>query len=328
MIHPFIRKIVASIREELGSPVRFEQLLDSYPAISVDLSEPERPSINYHDAVPWHQLCPQTWVTGVGRGYVKGWRYVKDARAYQSYVTEVNGYDRLGQRLVVEDWPCDIRNVHGLCASKSDLSAFRSMSEMAAANCRNLVGNGSLEDLQRNLSHENVGALHSRSSDFEINLWSAHIYLANSGGSHHFAAAHFIAQQIDEPVLLRRKAVFNHVDPEAVHDLLKEYVLYALPGDVGFTNKLHEAMEGFRAGYLMHPLPGRLNESNAILLPRADARSMQVAQILHDAGATSLSEKLSKVARESVRHAPMIRRGASPDGESQSHQRPIERLAA
>ena len=327
MIHPFIRNLVSAIREELGTPVRITELLLGRPDLRIDLSEPAHPSINALDATSWHKLCPQH---PMGKGYATGWRYSKTTHSYESYITKIAGYDRMGQRKVVDDWSCDIRDVHGVGASKSNLSAFKSLSDMAIATSPDLVREVSLDALERNLAHENIGARHNpQSSDhFEFNLWSPHVYLNNSGGSHHFAAAKHIAEELGEPVILRRKAVANLLDAGAVMATLKEYEMFAIPGEVRFANELHEALASYRAGYFMHPLPDPFSNANVILLPRDDARSMQVAQTFRECGATSVGEQLARIARECVLHAPMLGLRPTPDHETTGAPRPRVRAGA
>lgn len=300
-----LNRLISSVRSEMGSPVRIAQVLHEHQPRPVDLEDPLHPSIDARQAPAWEQMCPPHHK---GPGHVDGWRYGQATQRYESFTARVPGYAHLAQKHTLDRWTCDIRDVHGLTHSKSDLSAFRSLSEMAIHKSRDLISDVSIEGLQRNLSHEGIGTSQPlRQSDMlVVRMWNPLVHLHNSGGSHHFAAAQHIAQQLDQSVPLQRQAVFHQINGEALLETLHDYTLYALPNEDAFLNDLHEAMSRFRADYLMHKMPATFGDCVAILLPRSNDRSMAVAQTLKRCGAASLDERLTRVVQDGDANAMRI----------------------
>lgn len=70
----------------------------------------------------------------------------------------------------------------------------------------------------------------------------------------------------------------------AVASLQRDYEMFVMADIPKATLGFHDAMQSFRASYLWQYLPRPYRDSRAILLPRADERSMKVAAALHEAG--------------------------------------------
>ncbi|HDM8060920.1 DUF6685 family protein [Vibrio harveyi] len=121
----------------------------------------------------------------------------------------------------------DIQNVYGFSASKSLLSNFKTTDAMIhQPNSRGMVSTISDEALQEALSWHEIRILNSPNGggDHLCNFeYLDRYFLANSGGSHHFAAAKYIAKKLDKRVILKARTLSYRINPLAVEELEKKY---------------------------------------------------------------------------------------------------------
>ena len=116
----------------------------------------------------------------------------------------------------------------------------------------------------------------------------------NHGGSHHTAAAKYLAARLGQRVPLRGRRYTYSLNALAIASLRRDYEMFAIDcQDDEATNAFAEAMRAFRATWLWHPLPHPYEGARAVLLPKDDARSMRVAVELRRAGVADLGEHLS-----------------------------------
>ena len=214
------------IQEDFGRPVRLQRLIQRSPEIVFPFTEPPR-SIARSSVVPWH-----TWSENLRGSWPRPkpgtlviWRG-RQGR-YGAERMHVQSLADIGASKVIEDWQCEIQEVVGLGASKSNLTDFISLDEMVERNSQEMIINISEEGLHRNLSHDEIRIIHRKeTSDCFIKyLWDGRLFLSNSGGSHHFAAARYIASRIRQSVPLRGKLQLHFEVPSVFR--LPAGVLYA-----------------------------------------------------------------------------------------------------
>lgn len=137
----------------------------------------------------------------------------------------------------------DIVDIDGLQQSKSDLLAAASLNEFVDQNCRqdkNKTFSISLESLEKYLAHPEIGIHHSDTTDHAILYgWQDCLYLSNSGGSHHFAVARYIADHLKHPVPLKAKCKFITLDEDAVLAFTQHYHAFLISNE-DYSNIVEE----------------------------------------------------------------------------------------
>lgn len=119
---------------------------------------------------------------------------------------------------------------------------------------------------------------------------------------------------------LRSKLRTYAINEMTVASLQRDYEMFVMADTPEATLGVHDAMQSFRASYLWQYLPRPYRDSRAILLPRADARSMRVAAALHEAGFLDLGLYLRGLAaRQTQRELIMISSGTGSLGYAQEH---------
>jgi hypothetical protein len=305
-VQALLKAMFDGIREDFGHPVKLIRLLDEHPDIRISLDDPT-PCIAVRSIVQWHELGDSHpyyghYLSRHDRGTLMGWKQ-RDKYSYGSFLLNRPEYAQIGQCRKEENSVCDITDVAGFSASKSDLQTFRSTDEMVETNSREMIDEITLAKLARNLAHREIRIIHAPGSDrFERYAWDGRRFLINSGGSHHFAAAKYIAARLNEPVPLRGTLHTYSLNAVAIASLRRDFEMFAISDDAPVSVGFHDAMEAFRATWLWHPMPRPFTDAKAILLPRNERRSMQVAALLRQAGVADLGAHLARLAAAQTRH--------------------------
>lgn len=274
-----LKTVINSIKEDFGHPASLYELLDAYPDLSGPLGEPAR-NIAHESVVRWDE-----WLRNDDE--IRGWRYWVDT--YNSFTTR-REFANFGICKITEGWECDIQDVTGLANSKSRLQDFDTLDRMVETYAPHLIDPISAEKLRENLEWHGVRILREgKQSDFFARyLWDGRVFLINSDGSRHFAAARLIADRIGLPVPLRGKLRTYAINEMAVSSLQRDYEMFVISDATNANLGFHHAMKNFRASYLWKELPHQHKDSIAILLPRSDSRSMKVAAVMREAGTFDL----------------------------------------
>lgn len=150
------------------------------------------------------------------------------------------------------------------------------------------------EKLVQNISHGEIRILHDSNigDHFTRYQWDGRLFLINSGGSHHFAAARYIAARIGKPVPLKGKLYTYSIDPLAVDGLRRDFDMYAISDTPEVFCDFLEAMKSVKAPYYWHRLPTPHDHAQIILLPKNDKRSMRVSNVLRVTGLFDVGEYL------------------------------------
>lgn len=265
--------------------MRLLHLIDENPSMCVQLTAPEQ-VIDANKVVQWQDWGGHSmdhWPHRK-RGTMLGWK--QSAGGYSSFESHRPEFENFGRCEVEDQWSCDIQDVTGLSSSKSNLEKFTSLDSMVETNSREMINEITEDKLHENLAHGEIRILHrdSTSDHFARYRWDGRTLLMNSGGSHHFAAARYIASRINRRVPLHGRLHTYSISPLALGALLRDFDMFAISDDAAISNGFHNAMMMFRATYLWQHLPRPYEHARAILLPKHERRSMRVSRALREAG--------------------------------------------
>jgi len=279
-----------------GEPVALQRWLEANPISPLDLTPTPR-SIALADVVRWEefgQANPLQWPRQA-RGHLIGWERGRDGQ-YQGVSIHCQPLAELVDHDIVRDWSCDIADVQGLAACKAPLEELASLDALALATRPSLVDDVSPAGLARNLAHDEIRILHrpAGSSDFFVRrAWDGRLFLANAGGGHHFAAAHYLAKRLGQAEPLVGKLHRYALNPAAVAKLTSAFELFALEeGDASLWNALHDAFRSDHVDWYWCSLPHPFREARALFLPRSRPRARRAAEALRAARAADLGQTL------------------------------------
>lgn len=291
-----LTSLVDNFREDFGRPVRLLRLLAESQQMRATLDE--LPLCIASTSVPqWHELGASSSLYFPYRkcGRLLGWKD-SDGR-WQSFCLDRNEYAQIVRLDVSECWSVDLAAIDGFGASKSNLYTFASTDEMVETNSRDMICDISPEGLAKNLAHSEIRIIHgpAASDHFTRYLWDGRLWLQNNGGSHHTAAAKYIATRLGRPVTLTGQLRTYSLNEFAIASLRRDFEMFVINDeDPLVANTFFEAMRSFRATWLWHRLPRPyVKGMKAILLPRSERRSMRVAAELQKAGFTDLGAHFS-----------------------------------
>ncbi|MFM0416985.1 DUF6685 family protein [Paraburkholderia aromaticivorans] len=287
-----------SIQEHFGRPVKLQRLLAATPGLPTSLSD-SAPCILASSVPAWHRLndgISLNFHDRLPRGTLMGWKRIGgDYRGFKIHRPE---YEQICVETTVKGWWCDISDVHGFSGSKSKLSEFASTDAMVERNSRNMIDEITPEKLAKNLAHDEIRILHRQktSDHFACYQWDGRLWLMNSGGSHHFAAAKYIASRLPQRVPLQADLRVYALNEEAISSLRRDFEMFVVPSHTAFSNVFVDAMRSFGATWHWHGMPAPYNQTRAILLPRGERLSMHAAEEFVKAGVVDLGRLLSDLA--------------------------------
>ncbi|MDZ4387822.1 MAG: DUF6685 family protein [Moraxellaceae bacterium] len=284
------------ICEYLGHPVKLDLLFKRCPEAFGPL-EPPPSSIYALDVVEWGALAKPAFTIWPSHqhGTLLGWR--QENGSYRRFELFRQEYIQIVQHEKANHWACDISEVDGFASSKSQLTKFKTTDDMVETNSQELISEITHEKLTSNLAHKEIRIIHSPGSDYFCrSLWDGKLFLINSGGSHHLAAAKYIAKRLKQQVLLKGTLNTYRLNFDAIKSLQHDFEIFVINGNSAIEYEFKLAMESFRATWLSHSMPSPYHEAFAVVLPKAEWRSMKVATWLTQVGATNLGEYLIALA--------------------------------
>ncbi|MBH4098086.1 hypothetical protein I5M83_22120 [Pseudomonas aeruginosa] len=285
--------VVRWIRDDLGYPASLHHVLRSAQVRAASL--PEVPfSIAASSVVRWNEwgsICDGRGPR-FAAGEMLGWREI--GGHYSSFYLTRDDLARIGTREVRDLWECEIQDVVGLSSSKSELRDFTSLDDLVEANSRSMIEPVSAETLDRNLAWSEIRILHrdSTSDHFACYRWDGRLFLMNAGGSHHFAAARYIASRLCRRIPLRGRLVVYGLNRSSIASLARDYEIFVIPNEPASYLAFHDAMTACRATYLHRALPRPYGDRRAVFLPRSELRSSRVADLLRNEGFFDLGAHL------------------------------------
>jgi len=303
-----LQTISDHVLASFGNPVRLRRFLGDRPDFKAQLLAPEN-NIDMARVPKWHRFNEiGSGVAGRrnARLELMGWR--NQGNRYGSFTASCPALANLVRHSVVDAWSFDLQDMHGFAASKSKLETFSSMDEMVRTNSREMIGDISAEGLRKNLAHGEIRLQRENSTDrVQVHQWDQRMFVVNDGGSHHLAAAKYIAARIGAPVLLQAPLHYYSINEEAVALLRTEYDIYLVSDKPEVANPFFEAMQSYGATWLWHALPQPYEQGKAIFLPREEPQSMRVSQAFREAGFPEFGQYLADVARSGTPEV-MLRR--------------------
>ena len=183
----------------------------------------------------------------------------------------------------------DIREISCLSASKGPLARSQTLDDFAVAECRREIGSATVEQLQACLRYYGVRLASPWRADGEgivaVSWTGGTIYWPNHDGSHHFAAARYIAGLIDQPVPITASLTSWSINHDAVSSLSDGFFSWVLPNHDdtwSFIRMVHQY--GLSIGVAGMPLPYR--GDLLVMFPRHMSGVADVATIINASGAT------------------------------------------
>ncbi len=202
----------------------------------------------------------------------------------------------------------DIKEIKGLAASKSSDYPFDSISQFAVERCQKYIGDGLAPRLDRNMEW---GEIHLDRMSFCHFSWAKQHtpFWMNSGGSHHFAAAHYVASRQGLNFKLEGRLTKYSVSTLSALSLNSQWAMFLLD-DVSIFTTFMDAMSDFRCDFGVSEVPRQLfsNETfypddssssrcvKVVFLKRDDKKARATAQVLTDAGFASFNPYIEKLA--------------------------------
>ena len=287
-----LRSLIADVA---GTPFALRELLAT-GVHKPRLEAPER-STAESAVVKWHDWSSHSAFEWPRRapGELRGWSKRRDV--YASQLLRMPEMASIGAIYVHSKHTVDLREIDGFAASKSDLHEHRTVEEFAERRCPDWIADVSHAQLQKMLSHDEIRVLHAEhhTDHFSQYGWDGRVFLSNAGGSHHTAAAQYVAKRLQADVPLHAPLRVYTLNEGAVCALIDRYELFSVPDESSFQCAFHDALESIRATYFWHSMPAPYHDQRAILLPRDNARSMAVAKEMRSAGVADLGCHLGEL---------------------------------
>ncbi len=259
--------------------------------LAIDLPQPS--ADKGMAVVQWHHWSEGGYKPRIlapfDRNKVHG-HYVDDQRRYRGGVFDIPELGHLARTTCGGTWSGDIREIDGVAASKGPIEHCASLDEFAKLHCEGLIQDATEEKLIANWRWEDrFGREDGGRLTIGQFAWDERTFWINSGGSHHFAAARYLADKLDRKLTVQGKLCRYELVAEPATRLLNQYQVLGMP-----TETYDAVYEAFEAAHVPHfwakgpfPLGGR-----AVLLPHADPRAQQAAKMLIQAGAADLGAQL------------------------------------
>ncbi|MBI6882772.1 DUF6685 family protein [Pseudomonas putida] len=299
MLKKAAKKILDTVLEDLGHPATLINLLKVEKSLSRHLSEPVK-VIAAGEVVQW-QLFGELPFEGhhLGPGHLYGWTYSPGSHRDFGFTTLFReDLASFGTETIVREWSCEIQDVAGFSSSKSDLRLFKTTDAMVEKNSREMIEQISQEKLEENLSWDEISITSSGASDsFAIWDWDGRVFLSNSGGSHHFAAAKYIAKRIGVEIPLFGTLHRYGINQVALASLRRDFDIFVMSWSSLQKMPFHNAMANIKATYYCKNLPYPHQDQAAIFLPKDEAKSAKVAGLLRGAGLQDLGEYLTNLSK-------------------------------
>lgn len=258
--------IVDSIQEEFLHPAGFIRKIKTHPQLQILLKIPPT-TANSDQIIHWNRWDNATFDKKYTLNIMKKYGLT------QQYIPELEYLVTVHE---VENWRCDIRDVDCLGASKSNLSLFKTIDDFATTVNHNLVSDISEQNLNKNLRWEGGRILDSPT--FYCYAWdNKRIHLSNSGGSHHFSAARYLALQLNKKIPICGKQYTFHLNPQSVISLLNQFDLFSI--DNKHWLFIIDECEQFGAPVGFYPAPQPFYNQTIIFLPRNNKRSMRISKL-------------------------------------------------
>ncbi|EOU1311489.1 DUF6685 family protein [Cronobacter sakazakii] len=288
------------VRHLAGYPEQLKQAI-SLGALRPVTLQPPPDTFWMRSVVRW-----DTWMNGTycESACTLNYRSPGYDRRFESSAILVPELQELVCRETVDNFSCDITDVSGMAASKSvdyDIQDIDQFPELCAPEYISPV---SELRLANNLTHRGIRWDEMRFADYS---WtSRRLYWLNCDGSHHLAAARYLAVRTGKSVPLNGTLYRYTLKPDAVKKLQRNWYIFAVPDEEIF-HTFYDAMEGFQCPFGHSVLPENLHAAQSckdmlalIWLPRWQPKTASVAQLLARAGFPDFNHVLSRHALQTT----------------------------
>ena len=282
-----------SIKGVFGHPAALERALLEHGDISLDLTPKQ--DVDATNVIRWHELGENAHPHRRARGWVMGWH--RNGSIWESYDHHSSNLESIMVEDSEDHWGCDIRVVEALSASKSELKDYPTLDAFAEGSCKIFIQDETDEGLAKNLNWSEIRIIHrEKTSDhFRHYAWDGRVLLINSGGSHHFIAARYIAGKLGVPVPLTGRLSEFNLSHKAVQGLCEEFDMYPIKNCSHLFGDMMDALRSFDAAFCLMKLPRPFSDSRVFMLPKDEPRSVQASKFLAKAGLLELGAHLQEL---------------------------------
>ncbi|WP_298624809.1 DUF6685 family protein [uncultured Legionella sp.] len=260
--------IIDSIQESFFHPARFIRRIKNHPPLDGILKIPPQ-TANANQIIHWDKWDGCHFDKKYVLNLMKRYESIQ-----QQYIPELEHLVTVNE---TKNWWCDIRDIDCLSSSKSNLNLFTTLDEFATTVNSNLIADVSEQNLDKNLQWER-GRILNKPSFYCYGWDNKRIHLCNSGGSHHFSAARYLASQLNKKVPICGNLYTFNLNAQSVFSLLNQFDLFSINSeDWSFISD--ECID-FDAPFGFYPAPRPFYDQTIMFLPRNNKRSMRISKLL------------------------------------------------
>jgi hypothetical protein len=220
-----------------------------------------------------------------------------NGRTINSKYTRIPFFDDVIESHFVDDYVVNIRDIDGLTAGKCLPSDFSSLDELAQ-NCISTLRklpSEPLAALAKALEHKEIRLIHSVQSESVVKMaWDSRLYLQNSGGSHHFTVARYLAKSLNCDTELNFKTSYfleAALNPKVVKTINAQYHLIAV--DYLALSLIEELLEDCKGTCYRRPFRG--DQGFLFAFPKNSGDMETIALALKSVGHLDIKEILDEV---------------------------------
>lgn len=195
-----------------------------------------------------------------------------------------------------DNWSCEIQNIFGLLESKSFLDKYKTLDDFAEQGTYNLINDISLSQLDKILRHfglQDSEKYRITTGSFLCCLWDERVFFSRHDGSHHFAAARFIASRIAKEVMLYGSVSFKYINTIAATYIINKYHIFLMKIEYKTWNNMHSLLDAAKIPYYFCEY--RSASCYAVILPVDDKKTMVLSKILSNLGFFFLNSSLKEI---------------------------------
>lgn len=282
-----IRALLDAVREVWGNPMTLRRVLDAHPELRADIGHVPR-TVAASSVIDWPNWAHHAQ-------HVHLWHYTPSG--YRAEAIHLPSLGQLAQMREIQSWACDISDVEGLAASKANLGEFDSLDQMALMRSAGLLTPATPQTLEKNLGWNEIRILapEGRGDYFRLSTWDGRVFLMNSGGSHHFVAARYLARILGIKVPLVGRLKIHCLNPAAIDTLRSQFHAFVTGSEPVAVGAMLLALERVKVSYCTIALPGKLDRLQVLLLPRAAPSNQAAADVFYERGFEDFGVHLNRL---------------------------------
>ncbi|OBW94255.1 DUF6685 family protein [Gallibacterium anatis] len=150
----------------------------------------------------------------------------------------------------IPNWQFEIQTINNVSCSKSLLSQLSSLDELVEQDSRDLISEITETMLHKNMQHRGSKIFHTDNSTISCELWSGSFTWENCSGSHHFAAARYIAKKLEQDINLTGILHVVMLNKELFRTLFSKYHLFLITLDTDENLLLNKTLENLKIPFM------------------------------------------------------------------------------